>query len=103
MKLLRFAIFDTVKAPDTAQASDKEWANPPPGIKIVARYVCQGIPFNGVPSGSLVSIQVLEAESNEPIATTQYPISLAGATVNDVPVLELPVVAAAGEEKKYRG
>jgi hypothetical protein len=103
MKVLRFAVFETLKAADVAQASDGVWASPPSGIKILATYVCQGMPFSDQPRNTLVSIQVLEAESNEAIAATQYPVALAGATVNDVLVLELPVAGAVAEEKKYRG
>ena len=102
MKFLRFAIIDANKAADIAQASDKVWANPPAGTKILASYVCQGIAFAGVPPQSLVAIQVIEADSNEAIAATQYPLALAGAATWDVPVLEMPVKGAAQTEKKYR-
>lgn len=103
MKFLRFAIMDIPKTAEVAQASDKVWASPPSGISVLASYACQGIPFLGAPANSLVAIQVIEAESNEAIAATQWPVSLAGAYVYDVPVLELPTAAAAQTEKKYRG
>ena len=103
MKLVRFATIDADKAADVAQASDKVWASPPAGTKILASYVGQGIAYPGAPAHALVAMQIIEAESNEAIATTQYPIMLAGATVWDVPVLELPVVGAVGVEKEYRG
>jgi len=102
MKFLRFAIIDVNKAADIAQASDKVWANPPAGTKILASYMCQGIAFAGIPLQSLVAIDVIEAESNEAIAATVYPVALAGATIWDVPVLEMPVKGAAQTEKKYR-
>lgn len=102
MKFLRFAIIDVNKAADIAQASDKVWANPPAGTKILASYACQGIPFAGVPLRGLVVVQVIEAESNEAISATAYPLALAGATTWDVPILEMPVKGAAQTEKKYR-
>ena len=100
MKFITFAMYDVAKAAEIAQASDKVAKTP--GRKTVAQYVCLGIPFAGVPPNSLVVIAVGEAESNEAIAASQYPLALAGATIWAVPVLEMPVAGAAAEEKKYR-
>ena len=100
MKFITFSMFDAAKAAEIAQASDKVAKTP--GRKTVAQYVCQGIPFAGVPPNSMVVIAIGEAESNEAIAAFQYPLALAGATVWAVPVLEMPVAGAAEEEKKYR-
>jgi len=103
MKLLRFAMMDVDKVAEVAQASDKAMASPPAGIKISAIYACQGIAFPGVPARTLVVIQVVEAESNEAIAASTWPVELAGATIWDVPVLEVPVTGASEVEKKMRG
>jgi hypothetical protein len=104
MKFLRFMVADINKAADVAQASDKVWSSSPPGIKMLASYVCQGLAFPGHPAHELVAIAVIEAESNEAIAPTQWPVSLAGATmIWDVPVLEMPVTGAAEVERKVRG
>ena len=102
MKFMRFAMFDTNKTSEVAAASDKVWASPPAGIKILSSYVFQGIAFSGAPANMMVAIQIIEAESNEAMAATTYPIALAGATIWNVPVMELPVGGAAEEEKKYR-
>ena len=105
MKFLLFAMWDAAKTAEVAQAADKAWASPPPGIKMLAHYLCQGIPFPGVllPPNTLVSVGIIEADTNEALATAAYPVVLAGAAVWHVPVLELPVSGAAEVEKKYRG
>ena len=100
MKFLMFGMFDAAKAAEVAQAADKVAKTP--GRKTIAQYVCQGIAFEGVPPNAMVTISVAEAESNEAIAASQYPLALAGATVWSVPVLEMPVGRGAATEKKYR-
>jgi len=103
MKFLRFATMDVAKAAEVANASDKIWASPPTGTKALASYVCQGIAYPGAPANALVAVLVVEADSNEAIAATTYPVTLAGATIWDVPVLELPVSGAGDVEKRMRG
>jgi len=100
MKFITFYMFDVAKTADVAQASDKVAETP--GQKILSQYVCQGIPFPGNPPNTMVSISVVEIESNEALASAHYPVALAGATLWSVPVLELPVAGAATAEKKYR-
>ena len=102
MKFLSFATFDVAKAAELAKVSDKVWASPPPGIKLLASYVCQGIAFAGVPPNTLVIFDIIEAESNEVLSAVNYPLALAGASIWNVPILELPVAGAAEIEKKMR-
>ncbi len=102
MKFLSFAMFDMAKAAEVAKVSDKVWASPPPGIKLLASYVCQGMAFAGVPPNTLVSFDIIEAESNEVLSAVNYPLALAGASIWNVPILELPVAGAAEIEKKMR-
>ena len=101
MKFLIFSVFSPDKAAEVAQASDKVASAP--GAKTSAMYVCQGIPFPGVAPNTMVSIAVVEAESNDAISARIYPLSLAGATVWAVPVQEMPVAGAVKTEKKFRG
>ncbi len=103
MKFLSFAMFDVAKAAEVAKVSDKVWASPPPGIKLLSAYVCQGKAFDGLPPNTLVSIDIIEAENNEALAAVNYPIALAGATIWNVPVLELSATGAAEVEKKMKG
>jgi len=103
MKFLRFVMMDVAKAAEVAKAGDKVMAGLPTGIKISASYACQGIAFPGVPAHTVVAVQVIEAESNEAISASSWPVELAGATIWDVPVLELPVAGAAEVEKGLRG
>jgi hypothetical protein len=100
MKFITFVMYDVAKAVEVTQAADK--VAKMPGHKILAQYVCGGKPFDGVPPNTLVAFSISEYESNEAIATVQYPLALAGATVWAVPVLEIPVAGGAAEEKKYR-
>jgi hypothetical protein len=95
MKFLSFSMVDVAKAADIAQVSDKVWASPPPGIKALAAYTCQGIAFSGQPPNTLLTISVIEAESNEAMAEVDYPMALAGTNSWNVPVLELPVGGSA--------
>jgi hypothetical protein len=101
MKFLTFAMFDIAKTDDIAQTADNV-ANTP-GIKFLADYLCQGIPFPGVPPNMVVTISVSEAETNEAMSAAHYPVQLAGATIWSVPVLEIPIAGASEEEKKLRG
>lgn len=102
MKFLMFAMMDVAKAAEFAQASDKVWASPPPGIKMLADYVCLGISFPGAPPNTVVGISIVEAESAEALTAVTYPMALAGASLWNVPVLEMPVAGAAELEKKMR-
>ncbi len=103
MKFLQFVTMDVAKAAEVARASDKVWASPPPGVKMLADYVCLGMPFPGLPPNTMVSIGVIEAESAEALAAVTYPPALAGASINNVPIMEMPVAGVAEVEKKYRG
>lgn len=100
MKFLSFGIYDVAKTPEVAQAADKVAKTP--GHKVLASYTCQGLAFPGVPPNTLVTIEVVEYESNEAMAAVQYPIALAGATTWVVPVLEWTTGRGAATEKKYR-
>jgi len=98
---LIFSVFDTAKIAELAQIIDK--AAKTPGQKTIAQYACQGMAFSGLPPSTTLAICVVEAESNEALAATQYPMDLAGMSTWAVPVLEVPVGGVVTEEKKYRG
>jgi hypothetical protein len=100
MKFLMFAMCDTTKVAELAQSADK--AAKTPGQKTIAQYACQGMAFSGIPPNKTLAISVIEAESNEALAATQYPMGLAGIDTWAVPVLEIPVGTVVAEEKKYR-
>ena len=101
MKFLIFTMFSPDKAAEVAQTVDK--VSRAPGMKTLAQYVCQGIPFPGVAPNTMVGISVIEAESNDALSARIYPPSLAGATVWTVPVQEMATGGAAKIEKKFRG
>ncbi|MEE8470753.1 MAG: hypothetical protein V3S51_05430 [Dehalococcoidia bacterium] len=101
MKFLTFSMYDVAKTADVAAASDKVAGTP--GLEILSGYVCMGIPFPGFPENKLLSVSVVNIESSEAMAAAAYPLSLAGATVWHVPVLDMAVGGSGEEEKKYRG
>lgn len=86
-----------------AQANDKSLASPPPGYRRLAVYLCLAHPVSGLPSNTLVTTAIVEAESAEAIAAIFHPLQLAGALVNFVPVMELPVEPVLAEEEKKLG
>lgn len=103
MQFVVMSVWDVGKAAELSKLSDKVVAAPPSGYKPLARYVCLAHPFSGLPSGTGVSIIIAEAESAEAIAVATYPSMLAGADVNIVPALEVPIGGATEVEKKVRG
>ena len=103
MKFLVFQLMDVSKVPDVSKAGDKVWGSPPTGLKVLAGYTCQGLAYPGMPSNSVMSIRVIQAENNEALSAAIYPMSVAGATVWSTPAMDLPAGSAADIEKKLRG
>ena len=103
MKFLILNLFDVAKTAEVAKASDKLWASPPAGTKILASYVSLSPVFPNQSPNTMVGIAITEAESAEALAATNYPMMLAGVTIYAVPILELPLVGAQEVEKKYKG
>jgi hypothetical protein len=100
MKFVVFSMFDVAKTAEVAQANDKVAKTP--GGKVLAGYACMGITFPGEPPNMMVTISIADYESTEAMAARLYPVSVAGASVWAVPVLEMPVGRGAAIEKKYR-
>ena len=103
MKFLNLNLFDVAKAAEVSQASDKLWASPPAGAKILASYVTLSPVFPNQPPNTMVGIYITETENAEAMAAVNYPMMLAGVTIYAIPILELPLVGAAEVEKKYKG
>ena len=103
MKFLRFSMMDVADIPKVAQASDKVMANPPTGFKMLSNNACMGIAFPGQPANTLVAVATVEAESADVLAAASYPLTIAGASVWVVPVLDVPVAGSTEVEKKMRG
>jgi hypothetical protein len=103
MKHIAFTIYDPAKSADVAAASDKARSNLPAGLQTVAMYICLGTPFPGFPENKNLGISVIETESADAIAALTYPITLAGAQVSCVPVLDLTPGAVTETEKSLRG
>jgi hypothetical protein len=103
MKFMVVAVWAVDKAAELAKVIEKVDAAPPSGYKPLARYFCMAHPFAGFPSGTGVTVLIAEAESAEAIITGTYPQMLAGADINVIPVLEIPIARATRLEKKARG
>jgi hypothetical protein len=103
MKFMTLVVEPVEKAAEVSAAADKVWANVPKGSRPDPIYVMLCIPKFDVPPNSLVAFTISEAESADAIAARMYPQMLAGATLQAIPLLEVPVVGAAKAEKKYRG
>jgi len=102
MKFMTLSVYPVEKAAEVAAAGDKVWASVPRERKAEGSYVLMSVPFD-VPPNSLVAFTIGESDSAEVMAARVYPIMLAGATVNIIPLLEVPVAGGVKAEKKYRG
>ncbi len=100
MKFLSIVTIDVNKMQNLAVVADK--VSKTPGRKVLVQYSCQ-TPFPGTPPNTLTTVGVVEAESNEALSAAYYPIMLAGATVQLIPVLEIGVGKATATEKQFRG
>ena len=103
MKFLIFNLIDVPKVPDVSKAADDVWASPPADVKVLGGYTCLGLAYPGMPSNAIMSIRLVEAESNESLAAVLYPVAVAGATVWSTPVMDLPLGGGVADmEKKLR-
>ena len=91
MKFLSFNTYHVDKLGEAAKATAKLAANPPEGYKILAIYSCLANPFPGVelPPGTMVTVSVLESDNAEAMASASLEMTLAGVTVNRIPVMEV--------------
>ena len=102
MKFLTMSVYPVSKAKEVGAASDKVWAGRSQEGEPPSAYVLMTVPFP-VPPNSLVVVTIGESDSAEEMAARVYPLMVAGATVDIIPVLEVPLGAGAEAEKKYRG
>ena len=102
MKFMTMSMYPVAKTAEVAAASDKVWADQPREGRPESAYLCMTFPFP-VPPNTLVAFSVGESDSAEEMATRIYPVMLAGATVNIIPLLEVPLGRGAETEKKYKG
>jgi len=102
MKFMTLSVWPVEKTAEVAVASDKVWANQPKASRPVVNCILMCVPFD-VPPNSMVSVSISESDSAEKMAERLYPIMLAGAEVQVIPLLDTTVGAAVKGEKKYRG
>ena len=99
MKFMTMSVYPVAKAAEVGKASDKVWAGRSQEGQPRSAYVLMTVPFP-VPPNSLV-VTIGEPESAEEMAARVYPLMVAGATVDIIPVLEVPL--GAGAEFENRG
>jgi hypothetical protein len=102
MKFMTMSVYPVTKAAEVAAASDKVWASQPQEGRPASSFVLMAVPFP-VPPDSLVVFSIGESDSAEAMAARVYPLMLAGATVNIIPLLEVSFGGGQEAEKKYRG
>jgi hypothetical protein len=104
MKFLSINTYPVEKMADIAKVTDKLASNPPEDYKILAIYGCLANPFPGVelPPGTMVSISVLESNNAASMATAALEMTLAGANVNRIPILEVPTGEVEGTVDKLK-
>jgi hypothetical protein len=102
MKFMTMSIIPIEKMAEVTAASDKVWGAQPQERKPKNGYVLMSVPFE-VPPRSMVSVYITEEDSIEAMAARVYPVTLAGATVNIIPLMEFAVGGATKIEKKLRG
>ena len=100
MKIAIFVMYDVSKAAELAKVSDQ--LQKMPGRKVLANYLFQGKPFDGLPPTTAVSMTVSEVENNEALTAIEYTLGLAGATTWAVPVFEMPIGKNVATEKNIR-
>ncbi len=78
------------------------WAARPAESRPKNAYVLSAVPFD-VPPRSVVTVYITEEDSMDAVGARVYPVMLAGATVNVIPVMEYTPGGATKTEKKLRG
>ncbi len=101
MRFLTFFMYEASKTAEMAALGDKVNSKLPKGAKVLSSYLCLSPPFP-VPPNTLVSFSIAEVDNVEAMATTSYPLLLAGATICRVPIMEIQPKTAVKTEKKYR-
>lgn len=102
MKFMMLTYIPGEKMAEVSAASDRVWAKASPKKRADVSYMLMCHPFD-VPKGCYVTFGIFEGDSAEEIAAGVYPMELAGATVQIVPLLEVRSGSSAKTEKKYRG
>ena len=103
MKFLSINVYEVSKTAEIAQVADKVMTNTP-GYKSLATYLCLGNPFPGeIPPNSAVAFSILEVDNEEALAATSYPMSLAGANIHRIPIMEVKPGTTGDTERKLRG
>ncbi len=102
MKFMIMNVLPVSKAADISAASDKVQREQPREGGPASGFLMMSVPFD-VPPNSMVTFSISESDSAEDMAARVYPLMLAGADINIIPLLEVPIGDQVAVEKKYRG
>lgn len=102
MKFMMLSYIPIEKLAEVSATSDRVWTKARRVKRTASTYLLLSVPFD-VPANSHVTFNIFDADSAEEIAAIVYPIQLAGASIDIIPLLEVPVGGTAKAEEKYRG
>jgi hypothetical protein len=104
MKFLTLSMWPLEKTAEVSAASDKAWAKLPKERREGSNYILMCHPAGlDVPPNTMVSIGISEEMSAEEIAASTYPFTLAGGSIQIIPLLEVLMGSGVKADKKYRG
>jgi hypothetical protein len=95
-------MYPASKTPDIAAINDELGKSRPSDVSDVTQYVCLSAPFDGIPQETIVAFSIAEYGSAESLIAESYPMTLAGATIRRIPILEVPLGTGAATEEKFR-
>ena len=102
MKFMMFTYIPREKLAEVSAASDRLVAKTPKEKRTGGPYYLLMCHPHEVPADCAVTVTTFESDSVEEIAANVYPMELAGASIQVIPVLEVHPGTSAKTEKKYR-
>ena len=99
MKFMTFSIYGADQIKEASRIGDTLAKSPPQGIKYLAKYACLSNPFPGriLPPNAIVTMAIVECDSDESMAAVALQWALAGIEVIRVPIMEAAAVDGASE------
>lgn len=103
MKFIALSMWPIEKTAEIAAVGDKVNAKLPKERRGGSAYILLCNPSFDVPPNAMVSVGIFDGDSAEEIAEANYPSMLAGASIQIIPVLEVPAGSYVKADKKYKG
>ena len=103
MKFMMFTYIPRGKMAEVSAASDSVVAKTPKEKRTGGPYYLLMCHPLDVPADCAVTVSTFDSDSVEEMAANVYPVELAGASIQIIPVLEVQPGGSVKTEKKYRG